>query len=115
MLFDSISVLDEFLFNSRSIRMKLSLVRWSGGDAEVPAHIREKMATNWYVRHFNSFTTRGRANSVMAVVGGWFLFGYTLKKWSASRKAKQLASEPAKPAAPPAPRASSSAKKHGHH
>lgn len=98
--------------------MKLSFVRLGGGgDAEVPAHIREKMATNWYVRHFNSFTTRGRANSVMAVVGGWILFGYTLSKWSASRKAKRLALEPPKPVEPPAPRASSSssAKKHGHH
>jgi len=97
--------------------MKLSLIRFGGGgDAEVPAHIREKMATNWYVRHFNSFTTRGRANSVMAVVGGWILFGFTMSKWSQSRKAKRLASEP--PAQPPPPEArpsSSSAKKHGHH
>lgn len=97
--------------------MKLSLVRFGGGgDAEVPAHIREKMATNWYVRHFNSFTTRGRANSVMLVVGGWILFGYTMSKWSASRTAKRLASEPASAPPPPAPRAaSSSTKKHGHH
>ena len=98
--------------------MKLSLVRFGGGgDAEVPAHIREKMATSWYVRHFNSFTTRGRANSVMAVVGGWILFGVTMSKWSASRKAKRLASEPAPTPSPPEARSSSSssAKKHGHH
>ncbi|CAF1640296.1 unnamed protein product [Rotaria magnacalcarata] len=76
--------------------MKLSLVRLSGGDADVPAHIRQQMATNWYVRHFNSYTTRGRANSVIAVIG-----------------AKQIASEPAKQAAP-APHASS-AQKGGHH
>ncbi|CAF5114539.1 unnamed protein product, partial [Rotaria sp. Silwood1] len=32
--------------------MKLSLIRFGGGgDAEVPAHIREKMSTNWYIRH----------------------------------------------------------------
>ncbi len=44
----------------------------------------------------------------MAVVGGgWILFGFTMSKWSQSRKAKRLASEP------PAPRpSSSSAKKH---
>jgi hypothetical protein len=98
--------------------MKLSLIRWGGGgDAEVPAHIRQKMATSWYVRHFNSFTTRGRANSVMAVVGGWVLFGYTMTKLSQSRKAKRLASEPPAESAPPTPRpsSSSSAKKHGHH
>ncbi|CAF0936351.1 unnamed protein product [Rotaria sordida] len=92
--------------------MKLSLIRFGGGgDAEVPAHVRQKMATNWYVRHFNSYTTRGRANSVMAVLGGWILFGYTMSKWSQSRKAKRLASEPPKPStpAPPAP------KKSGHH
>ena len=95
--------------------MKFSLVRFSGGDADVPAHIREKMATSWYTRHFNSFTTRGRANSVMAVVGGWFLFGYTMSKWSASRKAKRLASEPATPPPVPTARPVSSAKKSGHH
>ena len=72
--------------------MKLSLIR-RGGDAEVPAHIRERMSHSWYIRHFNSFTTRGRANSVMAVVGGWMLFGYTMSKWSQSRRASQLASE----------------------
>jgi len=97
--------------------MKLSLIRFGGGgDAEVPAHIRQKMANSWYVRHFNSFTTRGRANSVMAVVGGWILFGYTMSKWSKSRKAKNLASEP-HPASIPAPRpsSSSSAKKSAHH
>jgi len=94
--------------------MKLSLIRFGGGgDADVPAHIRQKMETNWYVRHFNSFTTRGRANSVMAVVGGWILFGFTMSKWSASRKAKRLASEPPPP--PEARPSSSSAKKHGHH
>jgi hypothetical protein len=91
--------------------MKLSLIRFGGGgDADVPAHIRKKMATNWYVRHFNSFTTHGRANSVMAVVGGWILFGYTMTKWSKSRKAKSLASEP-HPASIPDPRPSSSAAK----
>jgi len=96
--------------------MKLSLIRLSGGDAEVPAHIRKKMETNRYVRHFNSFTTRGRANSVMAVVGGWILFGFTMSKWSASRKAKRLASQPPPPPPPPEARpSSSSAKKHGHH
>jgi hypothetical protein len=96
--------------------MKLSLIRWGGGgDAEVPAHIRQKMATSWYVRHFNSFTTRGRANSVMAVVGGWILFGITMSKWSKSRSAKKLASQPPQEHSPPAPRASSSAKKGGHH
>jgi hypothetical protein len=96
--------------------MKLSLIRFGGGgDADVPAHIREKMATSWYVRHFNSFTTRGRANSVMAVVGGWILFGYTMSKWSKSRKAKNPSSEP-HPASIPAPHASSSsAKKSAHH
>jgi hypothetical protein len=95
--------------------MKLSLVRFGGGgDAEVPAHIREKMATNWYIRHFNSYTTRGRANSVMGVVAGWFLFGYTISKWSQSRKAKQLASEPTE-VAPAAPRPTSCPKKSGHH
>ncbi|CAF0934944.1 unnamed protein product [Rotaria sordida] len=92
--------------------MKLSLIRFGGGgDAEVPAHVRQKMATNWYVRHFNSYTTRGRANSVMAVLGGWFLFGYTMSKWSQSRKAKRLASEPPKPSTP----APSAPKKSGHH
>lgn len=92
--------------------MKFSLVRFGGGgDADVPAHIREKMAKSWFVRNFNSFTTRGRANTVMGVVSGWILFGFTMSKWSASRKAKRLASEPAKPTPPP----SSSAKKHGHH
>jgi hypothetical protein len=97
--------------------MKLSLVRFGGGgDADVPAHIRQKMATSWYVRHFNSFTTRGRANSVMAVVGGWILFGFTMSKWSQSRKAKRLASEPPPPPPPmTAHPSSSSAKKHGHH
>ncbi|CAF0940967.1 unnamed protein product [Adineta steineri] len=97
--------------------MKLSLVRLGGGgDAEVPAHIREKMAKSWYVRHFNSFTTRGRANTVMAVVGGWFLFGYTMSKWAQSRKAKQLVSETSHSSPPPAARpSSSSAKKSGHH
>jgi hypothetical protein len=96
--------------------MKLSLVRFGGGgDADVPAHIRQKMATSWYVRHFNSFTTRGRANSVMAVVGGWILFGFTMSKWSQSRKAKRLASEPPAQPPPPAPRPSSSSKTHGHH
>jgi hypothetical protein len=95
--------------------MKLSLVRFGGGgDADVPAHIREKMATSFYVRHFNSFTTRGRANSVMAVVGGWVLFGYTMSKWSQSRKAKRLASEPPQPSSPPVARPSP-AKKSGHH
>jgi len=96
--------------------MKLSLIRFGGGgDADVPAHIRQKMATNWYVRHFNSFTIRGRANSVMAVVGGWILFGYTMSKWAKSRKAKNAASEP-HPASIPAPRpSSSSAKKSAHH
>ncbi|CAF1965653.1 unnamed protein product [Rotaria magnacalcarata] len=93
--------------------MKLSLVRLSGGDADVPAHIRQQMATNWYVRHFNSYTTRGRANSVIAVIGGWFLFGYSMSKWSQSRKAKQIASEPAKQAAPALH--ASSAQKGGHH
>ncbi|CAF3396258.1 unnamed protein product [Rotaria socialis] len=93
--------------------MKLSLIRLSGGDADVPAHIRQQMTTNWYVRHFNSYTTRGRANSVIAVIGGWFLFGYTMSKWSQSRKAKQLVAELAKQAAP-APHASS-AKNSGHH
>jgi len=96
--------------------MKLSLIRFGGGgDAEVPAHIREKMATNWYVRHFNSYTTRGRANSVMAVVGGWILFGVMMSKLSKSRSAKKLASEP-HPASIPAPSSSSSStKKSGHH
>ena len=94
--------------------MKLSLIRLSGGgDADVPAHIREKMAKSWYVRHFNSFTTRGRANTVMAVVGGWILFGYSMSKLSQSRKAKQVTSEP-HPASIPAPRPSS-AKKSAHH
>ena len=33
--------------------MKLSLIRFGGGgDADVPAHIRQKMATSWYVRQF---------------------------------------------------------------
>jgi hypothetical protein len=73
------------------------------------------MATSWYVRHFNSFTIRGRANSVMAVVGGWILFGFTMSKLAQSRKAKRLASQPPPQPSPPAPRASSSAKKHGHH
>jgi hypothetical protein len=95
--------------------MKLSLIRFSGGgDADVPAHIRQKMATSWYVRHFNSFTTRGRANSVMAVVGSWILFGYTMTKLSKSRKAKNPSSEP-HPASVPAPHPSSSAKKSAHH
>lgn len=97
--------------------MKFSLVRFGGGsDADVPAHIREKMAKSWYVRNFNSFTIRGRANTVLGVLGGWVLFGYTMSKWSASRKASRLASEPAQ-ASPPAarPSSSSSAKKHGHH
>jgi hypothetical protein len=95
--------------------MKLSLIRFGGGgDADVPAHIREKMAKSWYVRHFNSFTTRGRANSVMAVVGGWVLFGYTMTKLSKSRKAKNTASDP-HPASVPAPSPSSSAKKSAHH
>ncbi|UJR16511.1 hypothetical protein I4U23_003413 [Adineta vaga] len=84
--------------------MKLSLIRFGGGgDADVPAHIREKMSSNWYVRHFNSFTTRGRANSVVAVVGGWILFGYAMSKLAQSRKTKQLISEP------------SSTQKSGHH
>ncbi|CAF1350661.1 unnamed protein product [Rotaria sp. Silwood1] len=74
--------------------MKLSLIRFGGGDAEVPVHIREKISTNWYIRHFNSYTTRGRANSVMGVIGGWILFGYTMTKWSQLRKAKNLASIP---------------------
>jgi hypothetical protein len=91
--------------------MKLSLIRFGGGgDADVPAHIREKMAKSWYVRHFNSFTTHGRANSVMAVIGGWILFGYTMTKWSKSRKAKNLASDPH-----PASLPTSSAKKSAHH
>ena len=64
--------------------------------------------------NFNSFTTRGRANSVMAVVGGWILFGFTMSKWAASRKAKRLASEPPQPSPPPTARPSS-AKKGGHH
>ncbi|CAF1322991.1 unnamed protein product [Adineta ricciae] len=88
--------------------MKLSIVRFSGGEAEVPAHIRAKMATSWYVRNFNSFTTRGRANSVLAVIGGWVLFGYTMSKLGKSKK----------PASPPAERpasSSSSQKKGGHH
>ena len=94
--------------------MKFSLVRFGGGgDADVPAHIREKMAKSWYVRNFNSFTTRGRANTVLGVLGGWILFGYTMSKWSSSRKARRLASEPAQPS-PPAARPSS-AKKQGHH
>ncbi|CAF3096137.1 unnamed protein product [Rotaria sp. Silwood2] len=96
--------------------MKLSLIRFSGGhDADVPAHIRQKMATNWYIRHFNSYTTRGRANSVMGVIGGWILFGYTMSKWIQSRKAKQLASEPPTPSAPAPASHSSSSKKSGHH
>ncbi|CAF0924821.1 unnamed protein product [Adineta steineri] len=98
--------------------MKLSLIRLSGGgDADVPAHIRQKMATSWYVRHFNSFTTQGRANTVMAVVGGWFLFGYTMSKLAKSRKANKAASDP-HPASTPAPRPSSSSsshKKSAHH
>ena len=109
-------VLDSFScsINEENKRMKLSLVRFGGGsDADVPAHIREKMAKSWYVRTFNSFTIRGRANTVLAVVGGWFLFGYTMTKWSAARKAKRLASEPPAPVARPP--SSSSAKKHGHH
>ncbi|CAF0920272.1 unnamed protein product [Rotaria sordida] len=96
--------------------MKLSLIRFGGGgDAEVPAHIREKMATNWYIRHFNSYTTRGRANSVMAVLGGWILFGYTMAKWSKSRSAKKLASQPHPASTPTAHPSSSSAKKSTHH
>jgi len=96
--------------------MKLSLIRFGGGsDADVPAHIRQKMATSWYVRHFNSFTTRGRANSVMAVVGGWILFGFTMSKLSKSSKTKNLPAEP-HPASIPTPRPSSSAaKKSAHH
>lgn len=88
--------------------MKLSLVRFGGGgDADVPAHIREKMAKSWYVRNFNSFTIRGRANTVLAVVGGWALFAYTMTKWSKSRQAKNP---------PVAPRpSSSSSKKSAHH
>ena len=89
--------------------MKLSLVRFGGGsDADVPAHIREKMAKSWYVRHFNSFTIRGRANTVLAVVSGWTLFAYTMSKWSKSRKAKN-------PPVQPRPAPSSSAKKTAHH
>jgi hypothetical protein len=96
--------------------MKLSIVRFGGGgDAEVPAHIRQKMATSWYVRHFNSFTTRGRANSVMGVVGGWILFGVTMSKWAKSRSAKKLASQPPHDSPPEARPSSSSAKKGGHH
>lgn len=69
--------------------MKFSVVRLGGGgDADIPAHIKQKMASSWYVKNFNSFTTRGRANTVMAVVGGWFLFGYTISKWSKSSQAK---------------------------
>ena len=95
--------------------MKLSLVRFGGGDAEVPAHIREKMSTSWYLRHFNSYTVRGRANSVMAVVAGWFLFGYTISKIASSRKAKRLSSDPS-PSSPPTARPlSSSTKKDTHH
>ena len=97
--------------------MKLSLIRFSGGgDADVPAHIRAKMGTSWYVRHFNSFTTQGRANSVMAVVGGWILFAFTMSKIAKSRKAKNALSDP-HPASTPAPRpaSSSSHKKGGHH
>jgi len=95
--------------------MKFSLIRFSGSDADVPAHIRQKMASSWYVRHFNSFTTHGRANSVMAVVGGWVLFGFAMTRLSKSRKAKNASSEP-HPASTPAPRSSSSsAKKSAHH
>jgi hypothetical protein len=95
--------------------MKLSFIRFGGGgDADVPAHIRKQMASSWYVRHFNSFTTHGRANSVMGVVGGWILFGVIMTKWAKSRSAKKLASEP-HPASIPAPRSSSSAKKSAHH
>ena len=73
--------------------MKFSLVRFGGGShADIPAHIQAKMSTNWYVRHFNSFTTRGRANSVLAVLSGWVLFGYTMSKLAQSRKTKQLVS-----------------------
>ncbi|CAF4999013.1 unnamed protein product [Rotaria sp. Silwood1] len=93
--------------------MKLSLIRFGGGDAEVPVHIREKISTNWYIRHFNSYTTRGRANSVMGVIGGWILFGYTMTKWSQLRKAKNLASQP-HPASIPTTH-TSSAKKSTHH
>lgn len=90
--------------------MKLSLIRFGGGgDADVPAHIREKMAKSWFVRHFNSFTTHGRANTVIAVVTGWVLFGYTMSRWAKSRKAKNPPIEHHPP-----PRASSS-KKTAHH
>ncbi|UJR29940.1 hypothetical protein I4U23_017487 [Adineta vaga] len=92
--------------------MKLSLIRFGGGgDADVPAHIRQKMATSWYVRHFNSFTTRGRANSVVAVVGGWILFGFTMSKLAKSRKAKNPPADPQ----PASSSSSSSHKKGGHH
>ncbi|CAF3017842.1 unnamed protein product [Rotaria sp. Silwood2] len=73
------------------------------------------MASNWYVRHFNSYTTRGRANSVMAVLGDWIFFGYTMTKLSQSRKAKRLASEPPQPSGPVAHSTASSSKKNGHH
>ena len=88
--------------------MKLSIVRFSGGEAEVPAHIRAKMATSWYVRHFNSFTTHGRANSVLAVIGGWVFFGYAMSKLGKSKK-------PASPPAEHSASSSSSQKKGGHH
>ena len=105
-------VLDNYW--SRAIEMKLSLVRFGGGgDADVPAHIREKMKTSFYARHFNSFTTQGRANSVMAVVSGWVLFAFTMSKLAKSRKAKNP-SVAVHPAATPAPRPSSQ-KKSGHH
>jgi hypothetical protein len=106
-----LSFIDNYL--CLNLKMKLSLIRLSGGDADVPAHIREKMTKSWYTRYFNSYTIRGRANSVMAVVGGWILFGYTMTKWSQSRKAKQIASDP-HPASIPAPRPSST-KKSAHH
>ncbi|CAF1425575.1 unnamed protein product [Adineta ricciae] len=82
-----------FLWAMPLPKMKFSLVRFGGGShADIPAHIQAKMSTNWYVRHFNSFTTRGRANSVLAVLGGWVLFGYTMSKLAQSRKTKQLVS-----------------------
>ena len=92
--------------------MRISLIRFAGGHSEVPAHIREKMATNWYVRHFNSYTIHGRANSVMAVLSGWLLFGFTMSRWVKSRKAKRLASQSSTSAASPS---ISSSTKGGHH
>ncbi|CAF2527088.1 unnamed protein product [Rotaria sp. Silwood2] len=94
--------------------MKLSLIRF-GGDADVPAHIREKMTTNRYIRYFNSYTTRDRANSVMGVIGGWIIFGYTMTKWSQSRKAKNFASQSHPASIPTVHPSSSSAKKNAHH